>query len=131
MDSTKTLESLGWREYPDQFRKYARCFFKRFETATRCACNDDKPGIQVCCAESEGFEGRPSYELDIVGQLPNGTWIKLHQYSLPNEVNGALAFVPQLLAMWEAACEVSAPSVPSGNDSSSAAGVSAEGERAP
>ena len=40
----------GWREYPDGPRKYARCFYKRFDTPTRCRCNNDKAGMQVCCA---------------------------------------------------------------------------------
>lgn len=47
-----TLLADGWREYPNQFRRYARCFYKRFDTPTRCHGNDDKPGVQIQIAVS-------------------------------------------------------------------------------
>lgn len=90
----------GWREYPDGFRKYARCFYKRFDTPTRCRCNDDKAGMQVCCAVSE-FRWRVSYELDLCGELQDGTWIKLHQWATPEDVEQGLAVIPRMLATWE------------------------------
>ncbi len=90
----------GWREYPDGRRKYARCFFKRFDTPTRCRCNDDKAGMQVCCAVIE-FQGRASYELDLCGELQDGTWIKLHQWVMPEDIAQGLAVIPRMLAAWE------------------------------
>lgn len=102
--STNFLFVQGWREYPDQFRRHARCFFKRFKTPTPCACNYDKPGMQVCIAISDGFEGRESFEIDLVGEVPNGTWVKLHQYGLPKEIESVLRLIPGLLALWETAC---------------------------
>lgn len=93
----------GWREYPDQFRKYARCFFKRFDTPTRCACNDDKAGMQICVAVSE-HEGRSSYEIDLHGELPDGTWINLHNHGMPEDIEAGLATIPRLLATWEFIC---------------------------
>ena len=97
------LLSDGWREYPDQFRKYARCFFKRFDTPTRCICNDDKVGMQICVAVSE-HEGRSSYEIDLHGELPDGTWIKLHNHGMPEDIEAGLATIPRLLATWEFIC---------------------------
>ena len=94
------LLSDGWKEYPDQFRKYARCFFKRFETPTRCACNNDKEGMQVCVSVSE-YDGRASYEIDLHGELPDETWIKLQNHGMPNDIKAGLATIPRLLATWE------------------------------
>ncbi len=94
------LASEGWREYPDQFRKYARCMFKQFDTPTRCACNSDKEGMQVCIAVSE-WQGKESYEIDMHGQLADWTWIKLHNHGMPEDIKAGLATIPRLLATWE------------------------------
>ena len=99
-DPCPLLVSDGWHEYPDQFRKYARCFFKRFDTPTHCAGNDEKHGMQVCVAVSE-YGGRFSYEIDLHGELPDGTWIKLHNHGMPEDVEKGLATIPRLLATWE------------------------------
>jgi len=96
---TKLLAD-GWREYPDQFRQYARCFYKRFDTPTRCACNDDKSGMQVCIAVSE-YESKANYEIDLCGELPDGTWINLHNYTMPESIDDGLAKITRLLAVWE------------------------------
>ena len=96
------LAVRDWKEYPDQFREYARTFYKRFDTPTVCAINDDKPGIQVCIAVSSHREFT-SMELDICGGLPDGTSIKIHNYTLPNDVDKVLALIPRLLAVWECA----------------------------
>lgn len=93
----------GWREYLDEFRKYARCFFKRFDTPTRCACNDDKEGMQVCVAVSE-HDSRYSYEIDLRGELPDGTWINLQNYGMPKDIEAVLNTIPRLLATWEFIC---------------------------
>lgn len=99
-DAARILILGGWREYPDQFRRHARCFFKRFETPTRCAGNSDKAGMQVCCAVSE-FEVRARFELDLCGELSDGTWIKFDQWSLPAEIDAVLALIPRMIATWE------------------------------
>lgn len=100
-DSCEKLINEGWREYPDQFRKDSRCFFKWYETPTRCACNDNKSGMQICFAMSE-YEDVESIEVDICGELPDGTWIKIMQYGLPKDLDECLAVIPRMLAIWEA-----------------------------
>lgn len=94
------LERDGWKECPDQFRKNSRCFYKRFDTPTRCRCNDDKVGIQVCVAVSHHGKWW-SYEIDLHGELPDGTWIKLHNHGMPPTIEAGLATIPRLLATWE------------------------------
>lgn len=101
-DTIKTLEANGWREYPNQFKKYSRCFYKRMDTPCRCHCNDDKAGIQVQMSVGN-FDGNESLELEIVAGLQDETWVTLHNYALPKDVNQALALVPRLVALWEAA----------------------------
>lgn len=102
MTAIDTLLAQGWREYPDQFNKYARCFYKQHATPTRCHCNDDKEGIQVCIAVYEVDEHRPKegFEVDLCGELKDGSWIKLKQWSL-TDLDGALAVIPRLLSTWE------------------------------
>lgn len=97
------LTDLGWREYPCQFKKDARMWCKRFETATRCLCNDDKSGMQIelyvwppyCDEDSE------TYEVEICGETKMG-WVRLSHYGI-SDLNDALRLPPALLDIWERA----------------------------
>lgn len=101
LDSIAWLAAGGWREYPNQF-KSARCFYKHFDTPTRCACNDDKPGMQIEISVSER-DGVENYEMELNGEMRDGTWLKLHQWVLPNDIKQVVALIPRLLGIWEAA----------------------------
>jgi len=90
----------GWREYPDQFKNYARCFLKRFYTPTRCSGNDDKPGVQIQIAVSE-FNGSVSMELELCAGLKDETWVKIQNYALPKTAKEVISLIPRLLVMWE------------------------------
>lgn len=92
----------GWREYPNQFKKFARCFYKQFDTPSRCRGNGDKQGIQIEMCVSD-ITGNEAYEIELTGQLGDGTWITLHQYSLPNDIRKAVTLIPRLLTLWEEA----------------------------
>jgi hypothetical protein len=59
--------------------------------------------MQLCVAVSE-HEGRTSYEIDLHGELPDGTWIKLHNHGMPEDIEASLATIPRLLATWEFIC---------------------------
>lgn len=110
MNESKTKSNLccdelladGWREFPDQFKKYARCFYKRFNTPTCCFGNDDKPGIQIQISVSEQFDS-VCMELDLCAGLKDGTWLKIQNYSLPKTAAEVVALIPRILATWEAA----------------------------
>ena len=93
----------GWREYPDQFKRYARCFYKQFDTLTRCHRNDDKPGMQIEIAVSDGYAGGVSMEIELCAGLKDETWLKIQNYSLPKTEKEVTVLIPRLLAMWEAA----------------------------
>lgn len=98
-DQTLTfLLDDGWREYPDALKPYARCFFKRFETPTRCHCNDDKPGIQVCISASKDSD---RYEIRLSGELKDGTWIELHQWAIAEPIEKGVHLIPRLISTWE------------------------------
>jgi hypothetical protein len=102
MTIIETLLADGWREWPDQFRKETRAFYKQFETPTRCACNDDKSGIQVVIhVNNDEFGPQYQYDFDLSGRLPDGTWIKLGQWITPPDINDGLNLIPRLLATWE------------------------------
>ena len=94
----KTLIEQGWKEYPNQFKKYARCFYKRFDTPTNCHCNHDKTGIQV---ELSVVESAGSCELELGGELADGTWMRLLNHGLPADIDAVLALIPRMLMVWE------------------------------
>jgi len=92
----------GWKEYPNQFRKQDKCFFKRFNTPTKCHGNSEKSGIQIQISVSE-FQEHSSMEMELIGELKDGTWVELLNYSLPATVDEVTALIPRILAIWEAA----------------------------
>ena len=97
----KTLIEQGWKECPNQFKKYARCFYKHFETPTSCALNQGKAGIQIEVSVSE-WQGAESFELELGGELADGTWMRLHNHGLPKDIDAVLALIPRMLMVWEA-----------------------------
>ena len=96
----------GWREYPNQFRRYARCFYKRFATPTVCSGNSDKPGMQIEIAVSDGYAGGVSMEMELCAGLKDETWLKIQNYALPKTVEEVTELIPRLLAMWESANDI-------------------------
>jgi hypothetical protein len=97
----ETLIKQGWKEYPNQFKLYSRSFFKYFETPTSCHCNKDKTGIQVEVSVAE-WQGIGSCELELSGELADGTWMRLHNHGLPKDIDAVLALIPRMLMVWEA-----------------------------
>ena len=97
----ETLIKQGWKEYPNQFKKYSRCFYKRFATPTSCHCNNDNTGIQVKISVVE-WQGTGSCELELGGELVDGTWMQLHNHGLPRDIDAVLALIPRMLMVWEA-----------------------------
>lgn len=104
-DVCRQLRESGWRVYPNQFKVYAKCFYKDFETPTRCACNDGKPGIQIEIAVSDRLSGSSdaSIEMTLNGQLKDGTWVSFQNYSLPSNYNDVINLIPRMLRIWEEA----------------------------
>lgn len=94
------LLSLGWRKDKDQFRSYADMFWKRHETATKSHPNSDRDGANIIIYVSE-FNGVQNAEMELVGELPDGTWVKLLNYGLPKTTPEILATIPRMLATWE------------------------------
>jgi hypothetical protein len=95
----KTRLEQNWKECPNQFKKYARCFYRRFSTPTSCHCNNDKTGIQI---EISVVESAGSFELERGGELSDGTWMRLHNHGLPRDIDAVLALIPRMLMVWEA-----------------------------
>lgn len=98
------LTSDGWVAYPDRDWETTVRLYKRFETLTRCHCNDDKEGIQVCLSVSEHqrMSGKStSIELDVCGELKDESWVKLLNYGFGSDIDKVLASIPRLLAAWE------------------------------
>ena len=98
---SKTLLEQNWKECPNQFKKYARCFYKQFATPTSCALNQGKAGIQIEIAVLE-WQGTESCELELGGELADGTWMRLHNHQLPSDIDAVLALIPRMLMVWEA-----------------------------
>lgn len=94
------LLTAGWRE-GCAGKDYTRLVYKQFDTPTRCHLNDDKAGMQVVI-EATALPGYPDMvELDVSGELADGTWIRLQQWALPMEAEAVLGVIPRLLATWE------------------------------
>lgn len=99
-DLRAAFTALGWRKDKDQFRPYADMFWKRIPTPTPCRQNREKEGVVIAVYISE-FYGVQNAEMELTGELPDSSWIKLNNYSLPNSAKGILAVIPRMLATWE------------------------------
>lgn len=97
MNTCEKLLSSGWREGKDQFKSYARMFYKRFDTPTKCNCNDR---MQVILYVSE-LHGTENIEMQLCGELKDKTWIKLEYYSLPRSIDEVTKLIPRILKTWE------------------------------
>ena len=56
--------------------------------------------MQICVAVSE-YDGKESYEIDLCGEIKDGSWIKLHNWATPDDFNEGSKIIPKLLATWE------------------------------
>ena len=93
----------GWREYPNVIKDdWARSFYKRFNTPTRCSTNGDKEGMQIELSVTNNSQ-RVVMEIELCGGLQDETWLKIQNYALPKTVSEVTALIPRLLAMWEQA----------------------------
>ena len=102
------LQENGWKEWADPFRKYARCFYKRFETPTRCHCNNDQEGIQICIAVSnlkDFGHDKDTYEIDLHGELSDETWLHLKIHGCPDDIEEGILKIPRMLVLWELAAK--------------------------
>lgn len=87
-------------------------FYKQYETPTRCALNDGKSGQQVSIHVGTlniHDEDCATIEMEVCGELTDGTWVKLQNYSLPKNVPAVLAMIPRLLHAWEAVNQHATP----------------------
>jgi hypothetical protein len=100
MNHSTYLEANGWVKSQSTYGRTGPRFYKRFSTPTRCACNHEKEGMQVCVALSS-YPECSGYEIELHGELPDGTWIKLHNHGMPDGIEAGLATIPRLLATWE------------------------------
>ena len=93
-----TTQRLGQK--PKHIRQSWTSLLQALRHPTRCSCNHDKEGMQV----SIGLSNYPeccTYEIELNGELPDGTWVNLHNHGMPNDLEAGLATIPRLLAAWE------------------------------
>ena len=56
--------------------------------------------MPVCVAVSH-HEKWWSYEIELHGEISDGTWIKIHNYGMQSDIEACLATIPRLLKTWE------------------------------
>ena len=100
MNAIQHLKNEGWIESPNRLKPTSRCFYKRFDTPTRCNLNNGKAGIQVVINVSQ-WEGRESFEIEICGEAKDESWIQMLNYGYIVSIEDGLKTIPRLVAMWE------------------------------
>lgn len=93
------LKENGWKEYPNGFKRYARCLYRNFNTKTPCCLNNEKNDIQIEISVSE--DG--AMELELNGQMKDCTWFKIFNYCLPKDSGKVVELIPRMLTIWEVA----------------------------
>ncbi len=105
MTDTAFLVTQGWTmDYP-----HIGYCHKFYETKTRCGLNSDKPGILVTFRALA--QDTRCYQFELRGQLPDGTWVSIVRFSLPDDIEEGLKVIPKMIEVWELLCQ-SAPAAP-------------------
>lgn len=92
------LKADGWKEYIDH-SKGGRSFYKAYPSKYAYRPSENKKELQICCTVYELM--RIEFELEIVGELKDGTWIKLLNYGLPDNIENVLNKIPRMIKTWE------------------------------
>ena len=97
----QTLIVQGWKRGNQCRLLYDKEYwYRRYAGVPRCACNDDKEGMQVVISVSE-HDGRVSYEIGVTGQKADGAWVKLLAYAWEGGLLEVMdSQISQLLAGW-------------------------------
>ena len=106
VEDAEFLVTNGWRESRNRLKTHAMCFYKFYKTETLCRANRDKSGMQIEVALSyisELAHEPKCIELELAGELADGTWLKIYQWMLPMDISVALKVIPRMLKTWEAA----------------------------
>lgn len=106
----QNLLSKGWVLSKNGSKSYASCYYKRFPTKRWCSLNKrtTNSGHQAIHVElavslfNHSGEQVTSYELEIRGQLKDGTSILILNHALPDNLNAVLRKIPRLIRIWEA-----------------------------
>lgn len=108
------LLAEGWAGFKDPTDRdldvctLRRNFYKFFPTDRKCQTNNDSRGIQVIIKLVSYFVDGSShwtYEIRLSGELPDGTWIELHNWSMPDDIKEGVKKITRLIDLWEKASE--------------------------
>ena len=47
------------------------------------------------------WQGAESCELELGGELADGTYMRFHNHGLPKDIDSVLALIPRMLMVWE------------------------------
>lgn len=109
MDAKETIKQLkdaGWKEFTSPFKQDSynkTSLAKSFEGHEECACNSGKRK-QVEIYHNGYFKDYVlGWEIHVVGELPDGHWVNLQCYSLPDNTTKELLLekVEELLNAWD------------------------------
>lgn len=92
------LKADGWKEYNDR-SKGGRSFYKAFPSKYPYRPSEDKKELQICCTVYDVIH--IEFELEITGELVDGTWVKLLNYALPTDIEEVLSKIPRMIKIWE------------------------------
>ena len=77
------LAEQGWKTgRVSQLDSCDFVWYRRYPDAPRCCLNENKPGIQVCLMMWD-FGQHASFQVDIRGELLDGTPVELKAFSIP------------------------------------------------
>ena len=108
------LVGLGWKEFPvhQALDPYVAVNLGKFHPTTcECMCNEHGGRIQVVARLYDHatlpvkVPTKSGMEFTLQGELPNEGWFYLKYHSLQEDLDEALACIPDMIAAWEVAHE--------------------------
>ncbi|MFA7287424.1 MAG: hypothetical protein WC055_00945 [Melioribacteraceae bacterium] len=82
-------------------------WWKKYNTETRCKCNDDKPGIQILVYGWDikySSEEHKEFEIELCAEPKDGEWVTFKVYGIKDEsIFDVLEVqIQKLISAWEA-----------------------------
>lgn len=107
------LKENGWRAskpVPDNYQFYSckTLYYKPFPGHEKCQCNYDKPKqVEIIHSVAQYREQmHESFEVECVGELKSGSWLKLQSYAIDKPTYELLMEkVDELLKVWDFAAK--------------------------
>lgn len=102
MNLIDQLQEHKWIKFVNRMKSCDHAFYKTFEGHEECRCNQHKrKQVEVYIWDHHIYGASISVEINCVGELADGTWLKLEFYGLKSEIDHINEKTEEILNLWD------------------------------